>query len=164
MIRLPLNRANELVRIEQARKYINEPNADNEIQEIAEMLKMDRELVIELTSISREMVSLEVPLHSENDTSVLGDFIEDQKTTSPVQDVMLKALESDIETVLTTLNEKEADIIRHRYGLGKRTPLSLKEIGDRYNLTKERIRQIEKTAVTRLKHLSRMNKLQPYVA
>jgi RNA polymerase primary sigma factor len=164
MIRLPLNRANELVRIEHARKYINEQNTEGEIREIAQMLNMDKELVSGLIEISRDMVSLEIPLHSENDISVLGDFIEDQKTPSPVHDAMLKALEQDIEKVLATLNEKEADIIRWRYGLGKRTPMSLKEIGDRFNLTKERIRQIEKSAVTRLKHHTRMRRLQAYVA
>jgi len=164
MIRLPLNRANELVRINHARKFINEQSADGEIQEIAAMLHMDRDLVIELINISRDMVSLEIPLHTENDTSVLGDFIEDEKNHSPVQAVMQAALENDIETVLETLNEKEADIIRYRFGLGKRAPMSLKEIGDRFNLTKERIRQIEKNAVSRLQHPSRINKLQPYVA
>ena len=164
MIRLPLNRANELVRIEQARKYINEPSADGEIREIAEMLNMDRDLVTELVNISRDIVSLDLPLQTGNDTSVLADFIEDPKTCPPHKSVMIGAIERDIESVLQTLNEKEADIIRHRYGLGKRNPMSLREIGDHLNLTKERIRQIEKKAVARLKHPTRMNKLQGYIA
>ena len=164
MIRLPLNRANELVRIEQARKMINEQSIEGEIREITAMLNMDRELVVELMNIAREMVSLEVPIHSESDSSVLGDFIEDKRSRTPVQSAMLGALEDDIENVLSTLNDKEADIIRCRYGLGRRTPMSLKEIGDRFNLTKERIRQIEKNAVSRLKHPARIHKLQAYVA
>ena len=164
MIRLPLNRANELVRIEQARKMINEQSIEREIQEITSMLNMDRELVVELINITREMVSLEVPIHSESDSSVLGDFIEDKKTLSPAHTAMLGALEDDIENVLSTLNGKEADIIRYRYGLGSRAPMSLKEIGDKLNLTKERIRQIEKNAVNRLKHPTRMHKLRAYVA
>jgi RNA polymerase primary sigma factor len=164
MIRLPLNRANELVRIEQARKYINEQNSEGEIREIAAMLNMDRDLVAELLNISRDMVSLEVPLHAENEASVLGDFIEDQKNNSPVQTAMQGALENDIEDVLSTLNEKEATIIRCRYGLGSSNPMSLKEIGARFNLTKERIRQIEKTAVSRMRHPTRIGKLQAYVA
>ena len=164
MIRLPLNRANELVRIEQARKYINEQNSEGEIREIAAMLNMDRDLVAELLNISRDMVSLEIPLHAENETSVLGDFIEDQKSNSPIQTAMQGALENDIEDVLSTLNEKEAAIIRCRYGLGSSAPMSLKEIGTRFNLTKERIRQIEKNAVSRLRHPARISKLQAYVA
>jgi len=113
MIRLPLNRANELVRIEQARKYINEQSSEGEIREIAAMLNMDRDLVAELLNISRDMVSLEIPLHSGNDASVLADFIEDQKSNSPVHTAMQGALENDIEDVLSTLNEKEAAIIRY---------------------------------------------------
>jgi RNA polymerase primary sigma factor len=66
--------------------------------------------------------------------------------------------------VLETLNKKEADIIRYRYGLGNRVPMSLKEIGDRFNLTKERIRQIEKKALKRLQHPSRQRILESYVA
>ncbi|MCL2879869.1 MAG: sigma-70 family RNA polymerase sigma factor [Treponema sp.] len=164
MIRLPLNKANELVRIEQARKYINQQSIEAEIQEITSILNMDREIVVELINITREIVSLESPIHSENDSSVLGDFIEDSKTHSPVQTAMHNSLENEIENVLCTLNKKEADIIRCRYGLGNRTPMSLKETGDRFNLTKERIRQIEKNAVNRLKHPTRMHKLQAYVA
>jgi RNA polymerase primary sigma factor len=70
----------------------------------------------------------------------------------------------DIETVLDTLDKKEADIIRFRYGLGSYPAMSLKEIGDHFNLTKERIRQIEKKAMLRLQHPSRMKKLAAYVA
>jgi len=164
MIRLPVNRANELIRIKYARKHTAEQNTDGEIQEIAAMLNMDRDLIVELLNISQDMVSMEVPLHSENEAVVLGDFIEDQKNCSPVQAAMTDALVRDIENVLSTLNEKEAAIIRCRYGLGSKTPMSLKEIGDRFHLTKERIRQIEKIAVGRLRNPVRMNKLQAYVA
>ena len=164
MIRLPLNRANELVRIEHARKYINEQNMEAEIQEIASMLHMDRKLVVELINISRDMVSLEIPLHSESDNSILSDFIEDNKNNTPVQAVVLSSLKNDIEKVLDTLDEKEADVLRCRYGLGKMVPMSLKEIGEQYNVTKERIRQIEKNAVSRLKHPTRIKKLRAYVA
>ena len=74
------------------------------------------------------------------------------------------ALHDDLESVLETLNKKEADIIRFRYGLGNRVPMSLKEIGERFNLTKERIRQIEKKALKRLQHPSRQHLLAAYVA
>ena len=165
MIRLPQNRANELLQIEKARRLVQEQQSTrSEIQEIASLLEMDAELVEDLLNISRDMVSLELPVFTDRDSSVLGDFIEDEHYASPDQSVMQSVLEDDIEDVLNTLDKKEADIIRLRYGLGSRPALSLKEIGDRYNLTKERIRQIEKKAMLRLQHPTRTGRLEAYVA
>jgi RNA polymerase primary sigma factor len=166
MIRLPLNRANELVQIEKARKLSQENhNPEGEIREIARLCRMDSGHVEDLINISRELVSLDNPVYTaDKDSSILGDFIEDEHYRSPDQDAVEGSLHDDIETVLDTLNKKEADIIRCRYGLGNRVPMSLKEIGDRFNLTKERIRQIEKKALTRLQHPSRQRILESYVA
>ncbi|MDR1105689.1 MAG: RNA polymerase sigma factor RpoD/SigA [Treponema sp.] len=165
MIRLPLNRANEMVQIEKTRKMIQEgAGTDSEIQEIARLLNMDASHVADLVKISRGLVSLENPVYSGKDTSSLGDFIEDENYQSPDEHAIEYALKKDIEMVLKTLNEKEADIIRYRYGLGNTVPLSLKEIGERFNLTKERIRQIEKKAIKRLQHPSRQRLLEVYVA
>lgn len=164
-IRLPLNRANELVQIEKARKFItNDHSAEAEISEIADLLGMDKSHVADILNISREMVSMDNPLSSDRDSSVLGDFIEDKHYQSPDATVMNNALKEDIETVLDTLTEKEADIIRFRFGLGNRQPMSLKEVGDQFNLTKERIRQIEKKALKRLQHPARQRVLESYVA
>jgi RNA polymerase primary sigma factor len=166
MIRLPLNRANELVQIEKARKLTQESSgAGREIQEIARLCRMDSGHVEDLLNISRDLVSLDNPVYTaDKDSSILGDFIEDDQYRSPDQYAVEGALQDDIEMVLDTLNEKEADIIRCRYGLGNRMPMSLKEIGDRFNLTKERIRQIEKKALKRLQHPSRQRILESYVA
>jgi RNA polymerase primary sigma factor len=165
MIRLPLNRANELVQIEKARKLVQDgQGAEAEIKEVARLLDMDAEHVAEIISISRDLVSLENPIYSDKDSSIVGDFIEDDNYKAPEEHAMEAALEGDIEMVLDTLNKKEADIIRFRYGLGDKAPLSLKEIGDRFNLTKERIRQIEKKALKRLQHPSRQRLLESYVA
>jgi RNA polymerase primary sigma factor len=165
MIRLPLNRANELVQIEKARKLVQDGrNADTEIHEIARLLDMDADHVADLVNISRDLISLENPVYAEKDSSLLGDFIEDENYRSPDEHVVDRALHDDIETVLGTLNKKEADIIRFRFGLGNNMPMSLKEIGDRFNLTKERIRQIEKKALKRLQHPSRQRLLESYVA
>jgi RNA polymerase primary sigma factor len=165
MIRLPLNRANELVQIEKARKLIHaEHNPKAEINEIARLLEMEPGHVADIINISRDLVSLESPVFTDKDTSSLGDFIEDEGYKSPDQYAEDNALQEDIETVLETLNQKEADIIRFRFGLGDSNPMSLKEIGDRFNLTKERIRQIEKKALKRLQHPSRKRLLESYVA
>ena len=165
MIRLPQNRANELFQIEKARQVVREqPSERSEIQEIAEFLEMDEGLVGELLNISKEMVSLEIPVYVDKDSSILGDFVEDKLHATPDQNVLQGVMRDDIESVLGTLNKKEADVIRFRYGLGSRPAMSLKELGDRFNLTKERIRQIEKKALLRLQHPSRVHRLASYVA
>ncbi|MDR2517267.1 MAG: RNA polymerase sigma factor RpoD/SigA [Spirochaetaceae bacterium] len=165
MIRLPLNRANELVQIEKARKLCqNYGNAESEIQEIARLLDMDAGHVSDIINISRDLVSLESPVFAGRDSSLLGDFIEDDGYRAPEQAAIDSNLQTDIESVLETLDKKEAEIIRFRYGLVGGIPLSLKEIGDRFNLTKERIRQIEKKALKRLQHPMRKQVLEAYVA
>jgi RNA polymerase primary sigma factor len=165
MIRLPLNRANELVQIEKARKELQTGKGeDPEITEIASAVNMSPEHVADLVNISRDLVSLETPVYAEKDSSQLGDFIEDSGYVRPEEEAIEISLKEDINSVLTTLTGKEAEIIQFRFGLNGRSPLSLKEIGDRYNLTKERIRQIEKKALKRLQHPSRSQFLESYIA
>lgn len=165
MIRLPLNRANELVQIEKVRKEVQGSRTEEqEMRHIATTLNMSKEHVEELVNISRDLVSLETPVYQEKDSSMLGDFIEDEGYTSPEDTVMEKSLKADINTILSSLTPKEAEIIEYRFGLNGKSPLSLKDIGDRYNLTKERIRQIEKKALKRLQHPRRSALLESYVA
>jgi len=165
MIRLPLNRANELVQIEKVRKEIQGRHSEEtEIRTIAKTLNMNQEHVADLINISRDLISLETPVYNEKDSSILGDFVEDEGYTPPENIVVEKALKDDINQILATLTEKESEIVQYRFGLNGRSPLSLKEIGDRYNLTKERIRQIEKKALKRLQHPSRVGRLESYIA
>jgi RNA polymerase primary sigma factor len=162
MIRLPLNRANELVQIEKAKRFV--PEGKSEVKEVARLLDLEPGHVEDLLSISRDMISLENPLYNERDSSTLGDFVEASNYQAPEALAMDAALHNDIEQVLNKLEKKEADVIRFRYGLGNKAPLSLKEIGDRFNLTKERIRQIEKKALKRLQHPAARKVLEIYVA
>ena len=165
MIRLPLNRANELVQIEKARRYVGAGKSeDGEIAEIARMLDMDASHVADLVNVSRDLVSLESPVFDDRDSSVLGDFIENEKYQSPDEHVLDLSLKADINTVLETLSEKEREVIQYRFGLNGRRAMSLKEIGDRFKLTKERIRQIEKNALKRLSVPGRSDRLASYVA
>jgi RNA polymerase primary sigma factor len=165
MIRLPLNRTNELVQIEKARKVVqNSRSEEDEIREIAFLLNMDSDHVAELLNISRDLVSLDTPVYNEKDSSNLGDFVEDERYRQPEEYVIDSNLKDDINTVLGTLSDKESEIIQYRFGLNGRAAMSLKEIGDRFNLTKERIRQIEKKALKRLQHPSRSGRLEAYVA
>jgi len=165
MIRLPLNRANELVQIEKARKTLEGVRTeDEEIREIARLLDMDADHVADLVAVSRDLVSLETPVFNERDSSVLGDFVENGDYVSPESFVIDGNLKDDINAVLDTLPEKERQVIEFRFGLNGRRAMSLKEIGDRFNLTKERIRQIEKSALKRLSQPNRAELLQDYVA
>jgi RNA polymerase primary sigma factor len=165
MIRLPLNRANELVQIEKMRKELQSGSkGDPEIHEIAKALDMREEHVADLINISRDMVSLDTPIYDEKDSSILSDFVEDKGQKAPEESVIDRSLREDINSVLDTLSGKEADIIQYRFGLNGNRPMSLKEIGNRYKLTKERIRQIEKKALKRLQHPSRSHALRSYIA
>lgn len=166
-VRLPLNRANELIQIQKAQKsLIHETgSSDVSIEEIAKAAGLDKTLVNELLSISRETVSFDTPVSNGNESSTtkLGDFIEDEGY-GPEELAMQKCLKEDINAVLETLSDKEKEIIILRFGLNNNAPMSLKEIGELYNLTKERIRQIEKRALERLKQPSRARILESYTA
>jgi RNA polymerase primary sigma factor len=163
MIRLPSNRAAELVKIEKAKKFVKKQfAAEGEAARIAEFLNMDEDHVCDLINISRDMLSLDNPVSNDKE-SFLKDFIEDDRYNAPEKDAEQKLMEADIKNVLDTLDKDEADIIRCHYGLG-RYPMSLKEIGAKYNLSKERIRQIEAKALSRLQNPLRKKILQAYVA
>ncbi|MBQ7970711.1 MAG: RNA polymerase sigma factor RpoD/SigA [Treponema sp.] len=165
-IRLPLNRANELVQIEQAKKTITGSKTEQEeFEEIASMLNMTTSHVREMVNISRDMISLDAEINnSENDKTQIGDFYEDFRYGKPEDKVMTEAMQNDINIVLNSLRQNEADVIKMRFGLNGIKPMSLKEVGSICNLTKERIRQIEKHAISRMQHPSRSKRLESYVA
>ncbi len=155
-VRLPLNRANELMQIQKAQKSLihDRETADPSIEEIAEVTGLDSSLVSDLLTISQDIVSIDSPVKKgeESDTA-LGEFIEDE-SDGPEKQVIDSALREEVRALLTRLSDKERDIIELRYGLGGEKPMSLKEIGVKYSLTKERIRQIEKRALEKLRTYS----------
>lgn len=165
-IRLPQNRANELVQIEHAKKTIGDNvSEEQELSEIAAMLNMDVVHVRELVEISREMASLDSEIAGkDSSTTTLGSMIEDKMHGQPEDMVIRKELQKDINSVLSTLKPAEAEVLKMRYGIGVEKPMSLKEVGDKFNLTKERIRQIEKHALVRMQHPTRARRLESYVA
>ena len=165
-IRLPLNRANELVQIEHARKLMTgDKTEEQEFAEVARMLKMDKQHVREMVNISRDMISLDAQVaSSDNDRTSVSDFIEDKRYDNPDEEAISNAMKRDIGKVLNTLKPNEAKVLSLRYGLNGTRPMSLKEVGDTCNLTKERIRQIEKHAIVRMRHPRRMQRLEAYIA
>ncbi|MCR5606397.1 MAG: sigma-70 family RNA polymerase sigma factor [Treponema sp.] len=166
-IRLPNNRANEVSQIEHVRKELTgDRSEEDEITEIAKSLGMDKSHVRDLMNISRDMVSLEAPVKAGNnaDGSLLGDFIEENRYEGPDENAIQESMKRDLKKALATLKDTEASVLRMRFGLDGEKPMSLKEVGDVFNLTKERIRQIEKHAIVRMQHPTRMRKLESYIA
>lgn len=165
-IRLPMNRVNELVQIEKARKFVaGRKTEEQEITAIAKMLGMEKSHVREMVAISRDMISLDAKVENKDgESGTVGDFIKDDKYSNVDEKLMEESLKNDIEDVLLTLKPNEEKVIRLRYGLGGAKPMSLAQVGEKCNLTKERIRQIEKTAITRMQHPVRARRLSSYVA
>ncbi|MBR2462906.1 MAG: RNA polymerase sigma factor RpoD/SigA [Spirochaetaceae bacterium] len=166
MIRLPLNRANELVQIEQARKAVaGGKGEEEEMTQVAQLLGMTSQHVRELVNISRDMVSLDTPIGTSEESSVtIGDNTEDFRYQSPEEAAMETVMQDELEDVLSSLPQKEAQVLRYRFGLNGNKSMSLKEVGDKFNLTKERIRQIEKKAIRRLQTPATMDRLSAFVA
>ena len=164
-IRLPLNRANELVQIEKAKRFMEtRDNIEPTAEDIAKELSMDKDLVKHLLNVSKETISLETPVYEDKKTSsCISDFITDEKFDTPEEEIEKQSLHDAINKVLNTLTEKEKQIIEYRYGLNGNKSMSLKQIGEKYDLTKERIRQIEKKALVRLRHSSRSDKLRAFI-
>lgn len=165
-IRLPMNRVNELVQIEKARKIVHGKGSEaEEIEAIAGMLGMERQHVREMLEINREMISLDAQVENKNgDSGTVGDFVKDEKYSDVDEKVIAESLQKDLDSVLGTLKPAEAKVLRLRYGLDGSKPMSLAQVGEECNLTKERIRQIEKTAIGRMQHPVRARRLECYVA
>ena len=153
-VRLPLNRSNELIQIVRAKNDLihNKGISDPTVDEIAAASGLDVTLVKNLLEVTRDMISFDSPIKGdeEGDSSYF-DFVED-KSQAPEDDVVNHMMEKDVRGLLSVLGDKERDIIEKRYGFNGNEPMSLKAIGDEYNLTKERIRQIEKAALQKLRN------------
>ncbi|MBQ5470857.1 MAG: RNA polymerase sigma factor RpoD/SigA [Treponema sp.] len=164
-IRLPSNKANEIVQIDQARRAVaGNKTEEQEIVEIAEMLNMDSSHVREMVNLSKEMVSLDAETKAGDGISTVGEFLEDTTSPKPEDNAIENAMKDEIDTVLDTLKPNEAKVLRLRYGLNGYKQMSLKEAGDICNLTKERVRQIEKHAIVRMQHPTRMRRLEAFIA
>ena len=130
--------------------------------EIAEKMNLTEEKVIEIQKIAQDPVSLEKPIGEEED-SHLGDFIEDNTSASPAEKAETRMLKEHLLEVLSTLTPRENEVIRKRYGLDDSRPKTLEEVGREFNVTRERIRQIEAKALRKLRHPNRTKKLKDYI-
>jgi len=163
LIRLPLNRTADIQKIEKVHKKLEsrlgrEPTPG----EIAEDLDMDDEEINHLRNITQDYISLDSSYGDSEDTTILS-MIVDQRVDSPDKNVLDESLSSALDDVLKTLTESERQIIKMRFGLDGYEPMSLQQIGDEFKLSKERIRQIEKKAIRRLRHPSRSQRLKSFL-
>ena len=135
-----------------------EPNSD----EIAVAMELTPERVREIMKISQEPISLEMPIGEEEDSN-LGDFIEDQKALPPADAASRQMLKEQMETVLLELSDRERQVLGMRFGLEDGRARTLEEVGREFNVTRERIRQIEAKALRKLRHPSRAKMLKDFL-
>jgi RNA polymerase primary sigma factor len=161
-IRIPVHMAetiNRLVRI--SRHLVQEKGREPTHDEIAEKIAMPVEKVRKILGMSREPISLDTPIGDEDDT-ILSDFIADKEAVAPPDEVSSSYLVDHLDEVLATLTPREEKVLRMRFGIGEGTDYTLDEVGSRFNVTRERIRQIEAKALSKLRHPVRSKKLKIY--
>ncbi|HVL64184.1 MAG TPA: RNA polymerase sigma factor [Actinomycetota bacterium] len=162
-IRIPVHMVetiNKLVRIQ--RQLLQDLGREPTAEEIGEQMELSPEKVREIQKISQEPVSLETPVGEEEDSN-LGDFIEDSDAVVPLERASFKLLQQQLESVLHTLSEREKEVIRLRFGLVDGQPRTLEDVGKKFGVTRERIRQIESKTLSKLRHPSRSQKLRDYL-
>jgi len=159
IVKLPLNRVGAIHKIGMVQskleqKYSRNPN----VEEIADELNIDTQDVHEAIKIGNSHFSLDAPLQNGDDSKLL-DLLQDDRAESPDEGVMSISLHSEVDTVLEALSDREREVVKLYFGIGEETAYTLEEIGIRFNLTRERVRQIKEKALKRLKHSSRTRRL-----
>ena len=162
-IRIPVHMVetiNKLIKI--SRQLLQDLGREPTPEEIAEAMGISVEKVVEIQTIAQDPVSLETPIGEEEDSN-LGTFIEDEKSASPSDVVAFAMLKKQLISILDTLTPREEKVLRLRYGIDDGKPRTLEEVGKEFNVTRERIRQIEAKALRKLRHPSRSKKLKEYL-
>ncbi len=163
VVRLPLNRVGALNKIGKAysaleQEFEREPSAS----EIANQLEMTDFEVADTLKISGRHLSMDAPFSNSEDNRLL-DVIQNDHQPPPDDDLISESLRVEIDRALATLTKREAEVVRLYFGLGQEHPLTLEEIGERFNLTRERVRQIKEKAIRRLRHTSRSRALRAFL-
>ena len=164
IVSLPLNKIGSINKINKAyakleQQLEREPTAD----EVAVTIDLMPQDVFETLKNSGKHISMDAPLSTSDEGGSMYDVMEEKDSLSPDKELLTDSLRQEIERSLNTLTMREADVIRLYFGLGGSQPLTLEEIGDRFDLTRERVRQIKEKAVRRLKHTSRSKLLKTYL-
>jgi len=162
-IRIPVHMVetiNKLIRV--SRQLLQELGRDPSPEEIAREMNISEDKVREIIKIAQEPVSLETPIGEEED-SHLGDFIEDHEARAPAEEASFTLLREQLDEVLKTLTDREQRVLRLRFGLDDGRARTLEEVGQKFGVTRERIRQIEAKTLRKLRHPSRSKKLKDYL-
>ena len=163
-IRIPVHMIETINRvIKTSRRLLQELGGKPTPEEIAEKIAFPLEKVQRVFEIVTEPVSLDTPVGEEDGDGHLGDFVADKKVVSPKDTTMYHSLNEHLQGVLSSLTKKEEKVLRLRFGLGEKTDHTLEEIGHIFDLSRERIRQIEAIAIRKLKHCSRHNNLRTFL-
>lgn len=163
IVRLPLNRVGSLNKISKTfsdleQKFQREPSSE----ELAEVLQITTEEVTDTMKISGRHVSMDAPFVNGEENSLL-DVLANESEETPDSGLMIDSLRREVQRALSTLTQREADVISFYFGLNGENAMTLEEIGEKYSLTRERVRQIKEKATRRLRHSSRSNTLKPYL-
>jgi RNA polymerase primary sigma factor len=163
IVRLPLNRVGSLNKIsktfsELEQKFEREPSPE----ELADVLEVTTAEVVDTMKISGRHVSMDAPFIQGEENSLL-DVLENDNEQTPDQGLMADSLRREVHRALSTLTQRESDVIALYFGLNGAATMSLEEIGEKFNLTRERVRQIKEKAIRRLRHTSRSKALKPYL-
>ncbi len=162
-IRIPVHMVETITKVKKiSSQLLHENGHDPTPEEIAERLELPVERVREIMRIAQDPVSLETPIGEEED-SHLGDFIPDDDAPAPADAASLTLLKEQLEEVLSTLTDREANVLRLRFGLIDGRSRTLEEVGAQFNVTRERIRQIEAKALRKLRHPSRSKKVKDFL-
>ena len=162
-IRIPVHMIETINKLIRTSRYlVQELGRDPTPEEIAERMDYPVDKVKKVLKIAKEPISLETPIGDEEDSS-LGDFIEDKKAVAPAEEVVNTKLSEQIASVLADLTPREEQVLRKRFGIGEKSDHTLEEVGKLFNVTRERIRQIETKALRKLRHPSRADKLRSFV-
>lgn len=163
IVRLPLNRVGTLNKISKTfsdleQRFQREPSPE----ELAEVLDISTEEVSDTLKISGRHVSMDAPFAQGEENGLL-DVLENDSEGTPDSQLMMDSLRKEVKRALSTLTQREAEVIVYYFGLNGENPMTLEEIGEKFNLTRERVRQIKEKATRRLRHSSRSNSLKPYL-
>ncbi len=162
-IRIPVHMIETINKVVRSSRYlVQQLGREPSPEEIAAKMEMPLDKVRKVLRIVKEPVSLETPIGDEEESS-LGDFVEDRQTVSPADAAVYTSLEEQTRKVLATLTPREEQILRMRFGIGEKSDYTLEEVGQRFAVTRERIRQIEAKALRKLRHPSRAKNMEAFV-